>query len=331
MSSPAAASPAAPAEARLRPRPGSLRREILKHRWCYVFVLPSLVLAGMFTFYPMVMSWYYSFLDWTGVTSARTWVGLANYVELIHDPMFWAAFGRSFLFVAVAVPLRLGLSLLVAMALNGPVLRMASAFRTFFFIPVVMSAAITGVIMQFVLSSYKGPMNGLLQALGIIDAPVDFLGDPGTALWAVIAVQVWKDFGITMIYWLAALQTVPTVYYEAARIDGAGRWEILRHITLPIILPFVLIITLLTVNGTLHVFGIVQAMTGGGPYFSTQVIETYIYQTAFSAGDVNGGVPRLGYASAAGVFFGVAVMVIAAVQLWAARRAGSMRSDLGEA
>jgi multiple sugar transport system permease protein len=296
-------------------------------RWCYLFMLPSLVLAGMFTFYPMVMSWYFSFLDWSGFTSARTFVGLDNYRELIGDPLFWDAFGRSFLFVIVAVPIRLVLALLVAILLNNQALKLAPVFRTFFFLPVVTTAAIVGIVMTFVLSPYRGPVNQALMGLGLIPEPIDFLGDPDTALWTVMAVEVWKNFGITMIYWLAALQTVPRIYYEAAKVDGAGRFQLLRYITVPMLLPFAAIIVLLTANATLHVFAIVQAMTRGGPYFATQVIEVYIYQTAFAADQV-GGVPRLGYASAAGCFFGVVVMVIALLQVYVARKAAQVRAQL---
>jgi multiple sugar transport system permease protein len=290
-------------------------------------MLPSLVLAGLFTFYPMVMSWYFSFLDWSGFTSEQTFVGLANYRELVHDPLFWDAFGRSFLFVVVAVPIRLVLSLLVAIALNNQAFKLAPVFRTFLFLPVVTTAAIVGIVMTFVLSPFQGPVNQVLTGLGLVSAPVDFLGDPDTALWSVMAVEIWKNFGITMIYWLAALQTVPKVYYEAATVDGAGRWQLLRHITVPMLLPFAAIIILLTANSTLHVFAIVQAMTRGGPYFSTQVMEVYIYQTAFAADQV-GGVPRLGYASAAGCFFGLVVMLLAVLQVYAARRAAQVRAAL---
>lgn len=306
---------------------GTVWNRIWTSRWCYLFMLPSLILAAMFTFYPMIMSWYFSFLDWSGFTSARHFVGLANYRELVHDTLFWKAFGRSFLFVVVAVPIRLVLSLLVALILNDQMMKMAPVFRTFFFLPVVTTSAIVGIVMSFVMSPYQGPVNQFLTDVHLTSHPVDLLGNPHTALWAVMGVEIWKDFGITMVYWLAALQTVPNVYYEAARTDGAGRWALLRHITVPVIAPFAAIITLLTANNTLHIFALVQSMTRGGPYFSTQVIEVFIYQTAFTS-DATGGVSRLGYASAAGCFFGLAVMIIAIVQLWVARKAAQMRSAL---
>ncbi|MBO0706949.1 MAG: sugar ABC transporter permease [Candidatus Dormibacteraeota bacterium] len=308
-------------------RAWAVGHDLLRTRWCYLFVLPSLVLSGLFTFYPMVMSWVFSTLDWTGFTKEGVFIGLANYAELVRDPLFWAAFGRSFLFVLVAAPVRLVLSLLVAIVLNDQSLKLAPVFRTCFFLPVVTSAAIVGIVMTFVLSPFHGPINEALTDIHVLSRPVDFLGDPNTAIWSVMAVEIWKNFGITMIYWLAALQTVPRDYYEAARVDGARPLQIVTSVTVPILLPFAAIITLLTANQTLHVFALVQTMTQGGPYFASNVVETYIYQEAFATGS-SGGVPRLGYASAAGCFFGVAVMFIALTQGWLARWANQVRSQL---
>lgn len=290
-------------------------------------MMPSLLLGLMFTFYPTVMSWYFSLLDWSGFTDDAAFIGFENYRELVGDQLFWDAFGRSFLFVVVAVPVRLVLALVVAVILNNQVLRMAPVFRTLFFLPVVTTAAIVGVVMSLLFSPFDGPANEILLRLNLVDQPVDFLGDPGSVLWTLMGVEVWKHFGITMIYWLAALQTVPRTYYEAAALDGAGPWQLMRHITVPILLPFAAIITLLTANNTLHVFGIVQAMTAGGPFFSSQVMEVYIYQTAFAP--EGGGVPRLGYASAAGCLFGISVMIIAVLQVWAGKKVADTRTHVG--
>lgn len=305
-------------------------QRLTANRWCYAFMLPAGVLAAMFTFYPMVMSWWFSTLDWTGFTSHKDFVGLANYRELLHDSLFWQAFGRSLVFMLVATPVRVVLALVVAIILNNQMLKLAPVLRTMFFLPAVTTAAVVGIVMTFVLGSYNGPVNNALMALQLIGAPVDFLSDPDTALWSVIAVQVWKNFGITMIYWLAALQTVPTEYYEAARVDGAGRLQLIKNITVPILIPFAIVIILLTATENLHTFALVQAMTQGGPYFATQVIEVYIYQTAFATETANG-VPRLGYASAAGCFFGVATLVISLAQIWAVRKVSGMRRQLGKA
>ncbi|WP_152360945.1 carbohydrate ABC transporter permease [Microlunatus speluncae] len=303
-------------------------------RWCYLFMIPAAILAVLFTFYPMVMSWWYSLLDWSGFTADAEFIGLENYWRLIHDPQFWSAFGRSMLFVLVGTPVRVVLALIIAIVLNDQLLKLAPVFRTFFFIPVITTSAVIGVVMSFMLGSYQGPVNQVLGALGLVDQPIKFLSDPDVALWSVIGVQIWKATGHTMIYWLAALQTVPVSYYEAARVDGAGPLRLARHITWPILMPFAIVIIILTAQSDLHAFALVQSMTEGGPYFSTQVIEVFIYQTAFAAGSSesgNAGVTQLGYASAAGCFFGTITLIIAVGQAWAIRKVNQVRGQLREA
>jgi ABC-type sugar transport system permease subunit len=302
----------------------SFWRRVWAARWCYLFMIPSLVLTAGFTLYPTVMSWYFSLLDWTGFGSDKDWVGLENYREVMNDDLFWDAYIRSFLFTLAGAPIKIGLALVVALILNDVSLRFTSFYRTMFFLPVVTSSAIIGIVMTFIFSPLDGPINMVLLQAGLIDFPVDFLGDPDTALWTVVAVYIWKWFGVTMVYWLAALQVVPRELYEAARIDGANAWHMHRSITLPMILPFALVIVLITLVSALNIFGLVQTMTGGGPFFATEVMELYIYRNAFGAGAL----PRLGYASAAAIFFGVTVLALSLLQGWGLRKANAARSQM---
>jgi multiple sugar transport system permease protein len=288
-------------------------------------MLPSLCLAALFTFWPIAASWYFSLLDWSGLSDERPFIGLGNFAELVSDTYFWQAFAHSFLFMVVTVPIRLSLALLVAIILNDARLKLAPIFRTLFFLPVVTTTAIVGLLMAFVLSPFNGPLNQVLVGTGGLDRPVDFLGDPATALWTIMGVSIWKGFGISMLYWLAALQTVPAEQLDAARVDGADRWQALRYITLPHLRTFAVVIVLITAVSALRVFDLVQTMTGGGPFFASEVMEVFIYRNAFS---VQGGTPRLGYASAAGVLFGVTVMLFAVCQARALRWARE-RSDAG--
>jgi len=296
-------------------------------RWCYLFMLPNLILAAMFTFYPTVMSWYFAFLDWSGFTSDKEWVGLANFREIMKDSFFWDAYLRSFLFMLVAVPIQVVLALIIALVLNDSAYKLGPFFRTVFFLPVVTSAAIIGIVMTFVFSPFNGPVNQALLDTGLASGPIDFLGDPDTALWTVAGVWIWKWFGITMIYWLAALQVVPQDLYEAARIDGANRWSLHKDITLPMVFPFAMVIVLITVVGSLNVFGLVQTMTGGGPFFASEVMEVYIYRNAFG----ESGIPRLGYASAAALFFGLTVLGLSLLQGWGLKKANDARSQMKQA
>lgn len=304
----------------------SLWSQIWKSRWCYLFMLPNLILAAMFTFYPTVMSWYFAFLDWSGFTSDKEWVGLANFREIVNDSFFWDAYLRSFLFILVAVPIQVVLALIIALVLNDSSYKLGPFFRTVFFLPVVTSAAIIGIVMTFVFSPFNGPVNQALLDTGLIGRPIDFLGGPDTALWTVAGVWVWKWFGITMIYWLAALQVVPQDLYEAARLDGANRWSLHKDITLPMVFPFAVVIVLITIVSSLNVFGLVQTMTRGGPFFASEVMEVYIYRNAFG----ESGIPRLGYASAAALFFGITVLGLSLVQGWGLKKANDARTQMNQ-
>lgn len=273
--------------------------------WCWLFVLPTTLFYAAFQAWPILSSIYYSTLDWSGISSKKTFVGLANFAELLKDQWFWNAFANSFKYMVFSVPPLIIISLLLALIVNEKTLRFRGAFRTLFFLPVITTASIVGIIMQFIWSP-TGAINALLDLLGNTRA-VNFLGQAATALPTVAFIGVWKDVGIYMIYWLAALQSVPQDVVEAAEIDGANKWQVFRFITLPIILPIGAVITLLAIINSLKVFDIVQTMTGGGPYFATDVMGTFVYRTAYES---SVGMPRLGYASAAAMLFGITIIVI---------------------
>jgi len=307
--------------------PSRLRRlfiEMWETRWCYIFMIPALVTTAMFTLYPSFESWRLSFYDWAGFASDPFYIGLENYKEVVNDEFFWNAFTNSFLFIFVSVPIKLTIGLFLAIILNDRALRLAPIFRTMFYLPVITTTAIVGIVMTFIFSPFNGPTNRILLDLSIVERPIDFLGDPSSALITVALVEAWKWMGNPMIYWLAALQTVPQELYEAARVDGANWRQQFRFITFPIILPFAVVITLIVSINTLNVFALVQTMTGGGPFFASEVMEVYIYRTAFGASN-SVTLPRLGYASAAAVFFGIAVMVITVLQAIVSRRVSRVR------
>lgn len=298
----------------------SVVRQLWHDRWIYLFLAPTVVLFTLFTIYPIVASYWYSLLDWNGFERYGAFVGLANYAELIRDEWFWNAFRNTFLFMLITLPIRVGLAFVAAVVLNDARLPFASFFRTLLFLPVVTTMAIIGVVMVFVLDPAGGPINLFLLRLGIINRPVDFLGRSNTALYTAMAVHIWKWFGITLIYWLASLQTIPQDLYEAAGVDGATPHQIFLYITLPLLLPFAVIITLITALDTLRVFDLILTLTGGGPAFATEVMEVYIYRWAFAAT-----IPRLGYASAAAVFFGAATLLLALGQATGLRYAQRLR------
>ncbi|MQA02191.1 MAG: ABC transporter permease subunit [Streptosporangiales bacterium] len=299
-----------------------LGRRLWGDRWLYFFLLPTAVLYGLYTLWPILASYWYSLLDWNGFDADKKFVGIANYREVFADPLFWNTLKITGLFMVITVPLRVGASLLIAVVLNHPRLPFVRLFRTAFFLPVVTTTAIVGVVMQFIFDPASGPVNLALMKADIASQGIDFLGSSSTALWTVMGVHTWKWLGVTMIYWLAALQTIPRELHEAARVDGANGWQVFRHVSLPMLTPFLVIITLLTVEQNLQIFDLMLTMTNGGPMYATEVIEIYIYRWAFTAS-----VPRLGFASAAAVVFGLVMLVVAVVQYLGIRAA---RSSVGE-
>lgn len=303
-------------------RPG-IARKLWADRWIYLFLLPTAILYSMYTLWPIVASYWYSLLDWNGFSKSGTFIGLQNYREVFQDDYFWNAMGNTFLFAGVTVPIRVCLALGVAMMLNNRNLPFATLFRTALFLPVVTTTAIIGVVMTFVFDPGGGPMNTILLKLGLVDRPVNFLADSSTAIYSVMGVHIWKWFGVTLIYWLASLQTIPEDLYEAARVDGANAWRTFIGITLPLLKPFTIIIATLTFIDTLEIFDLMLTMTGGGPFFSTEVIDIFIYRQAFASP-----VPRLGYASSAAVAFGLATLGLAVIQLLAVRYARGTRRSM---
>ena len=297
-----------------KPTGGIGGQKILKKlwhdRWIYVFLLPTLILYGMYTVWPILASWYYALLDWTGFERQGTFVGFANFRELLQDRQFWNAFKNTFVFLALSVPLRVIIALVLAVILNNSKLRFANFFRTAIFLPVVTTGAIIGVVMKLILDPVSGPINLALINIGLIERPINFLGRADTALFTAIGVWVWKWLGITLIYWLAALQTIPKELYEAARVDGAGAFRLFWSLTLPLLTPFTVIITLITAVEATNVFDLLLTLTGGGPFFASEVIDIFVYRWAFTTT-----IPRLGYASAAAIFFGLSILILTLAQV----------------
>lgn len=283
------------------------KRIVRKNMWCWVFMLPTLLLYILFQGYPIITSAWYSMLDWSGMTMNATFVGLQNFKELLADPLFKNSVVNSFKYMIFSVPIQLILSLVIAYILTSIIRKGATVFRTMYFIPVITTASIVGIIMIFIFGG-TGPINQVLALLGI--DTINFLGDEKTALFTVVLIGIWKDLGTYMIYWIAALQSVSQDVYEAAKIDGAGKFRTFTDVVFPLILPIGGVIAVLCVISSLKVFDIVQTMTNGGPYFATDVVATFVYRTAYSS---TTGSPRLGYASAAALLFGLMVVTIGVV------------------
>jgi multiple sugar transport system permease protein len=232
-------------------------------------------------------------------------VGVENYVELFRDDTFRKAAFNTAYFVVIGVPLTMGLALAVAVALNSGITRMRTFFRVGYYIPVITSIVAIAVVWRFLLNPDVGLINMAIGSLGI-EGP-NWLGDPVLAMPSIIAMAVWRNLGFAMIVFLAGLQTIPRELYEAASMDGAGRWKQLRHVTVPLLRPTILFITVVTTIGYLQLFEEPFVMTDGGPLDKTLSISMYMYQQGFEFF-------HQGYAAAIAWILFLIVAVVAFVQ-----------------
>ncbi|MCK6576887.1 MAG: sugar ABC transporter permease [Anaerolineae bacterium] len=277
----------------------------------YLFILPSLIHILAFLFIPLVLSFFLSFRDWTRPTfSDAPYIGLENYEFLMGDRRFWQSMGNSAYYTALSVPLGMAFSLAIALVMNQK-LRGVYLFRTLFFMPVVSSWVAVSIIWLTLLDPNVGIVNYVLGWFGI--QPINWLGDPRSAMPAIVLISIWKSAGFNMVIWLAGLQAIPQELYEAAAIDGANRLQSFRFLTLPLLAPTSFFMAVTGVIGSFQVFTPVYVLTRGGPLDSTNTAVFHIYRRAFQEFD-------FGYASAQSwVLFGV-IFIATLIQLFYVRR-----------
>jgi multiple sugar transport system permease protein len=243
----------------------------------YLFIAPQLLGIIVFVLIPLGLVVYYSLHEWNVLAGTFRFVGDANYQKLLNDPALPEVLGATALFSAGLVVFNMSLALLLAVLVNQK-LRGITVFRTIFFSPVVVSLVAWTIVWSFLLQA-NGGINGILAVFGI-EGP-NWLRTPTTAMISVIVVQVFKNVGLNMVLFLAALQGVPRELYEAARVDGASAFKQFRRITVPLISPTILLTAIITVVGSLQVFAQIAVLTQGGPGMSTTVLVYYLYQQAF--------------------------------------------------
>jgi multiple sugar transport system permease protein len=280
----------------------------------WLFLGPALLVLGVFFLLPVLAALLLSLTDYDLYALADLhnlrFVGLSNYWALLQRPLFWAALGHTLYFVAVGVPLSIGVSLGAALLLNSPLARAQAFFRTALFAPVVTTVVATALVWRYLFNTKYGWVDHLLGRIGI--DPVDWLGDPHWAMPAIILYAVWKNFGYNMIILLAGLQAIPGELYEAARIDGASAWRRFRHITWPMLGPTLFMVGILTVAGYFQLFAEPYVMTEGGPLQSTTSVLYLMYDEGFKWWN-------LGAASAMAFLLFLVTFAVTALMLRAAR------------
>lgn len=274
----------------------------------YLFITPQLAGIVVFVLVPLMLVFWYSMHEWNVLAGSFTYVGPDNYRQLAEDPTLPSVLGATTAFSVGLVAFNLSLAMVLALLLNQK-LRGVTTFRALFFSPVVVSLVAWTIVWGFLLQR-DGGINGLLALMGI-EGP-NWLRTETTAMISVIVVQVFKNVGLNMVLFLAALQGVPQDLYDAARVDGARPWTRFWRITLPLISPTILLTSIITVVGSLQVFAQIAILTQGGPGTSTTVLVYYLYQYAFQF-------HQFGYGSTLAVLLFVIVAVLTYIQ-WRMRR-----------
>ena len=279
------------------------------------FTLPALLLIAVFFLLPVIGALAISFTDFdlyalADPSNLRV-VGLHNYSTLLATPMFWKALGNTAIFVVLGVPLSLAASLGAALLLDSKLTRWRGFLRTALFAPVVTTLVAVALIWRYLLHTRYGLLNYVLSHLGL--PTIDWLGDPHWSMPAIVLLAVWKNFGYNMIILVAALQSIPEDLHEAARLDGAGAWARLRHITLPLLSPTLVLVGILTVSGYCQLFAEPYVMTEGGPLQSTVSVLYFMYEQGFKWWN-------LGFASAVAFLLFALILLLTTLQLRLARR-----------
>jgi multiple sugar transport system permease protein len=281
----------------------------------WAFVAPALGLIGVFFVLPTAAALLLSFTDFDVYTVADPrrlrLIGLGNYARLLDDPRFWTALRNTAWFVAVAGPASIAVSLAAALAVNAKLLRGRAVFRTIFFLPVVTTLVAVAMVWRYLYHPRVGLLNQLLGVVGI--DPIDWLGDPAWALPALALLAVWKNFGFNMLVFLAGLQAIPERLFEAARLDGAGPWQRLRHVTLPMLAPTFVFVGVITTIGYLQLFAEPYVMTQGGPGNATLSVVLLMYEEGFRWWN-------LGYGAAVAFVLFACILAVSLAQLLLQRR-----------
>ncbi|HEX8032267.1 MAG TPA: sugar ABC transporter permease [Ktedonobacterales bacterium] len=279
------------------------QRQVSKATTIVLFLLPSVVLFVLFVVIPVVQAAHYSLYDWNGLGSLDDYIGLKNYQRLVSDPIFLQAVKNNALIAVLSLVLQLPCALALAILINRK-LPGRTFFRTVFFLPYILSEVVTGLIWSFIYNPLNGFLAGLLRLFNPNVVPPALLADQRTVLLAIFIAMCWKYFGFHLVLYIAGLQNIPEDIIEAAQIDGASRWLVTRHITLPLLGSTIRLSVFLSILGSLQYFDLIWVMSDGGPVYASETMATY--QIHFGLQQF-----ALGYGSAVGVVMFVMCLIFA--------------------
>jgi sn-glycerol 3-phosphate transport system permease protein len=285
---------------------GAKKRRIERQHLLFLaLIAPNFLLLGVFTYWPMIYQGYLSLTRWNMLAPQKNFVGLDNYASMFGGWEFWGVLFKTFYFMGAVVLGSVILGLAIAVLLNQR-LRGRNFVRSVVFAPVILSGAAVGLVWAYIFDPNYGLMRTFLEPFGL--SSPDWLGSTEYAMPAIIIVYLWKSLGFGVVIYLAGLQNISKDLYEAARIDGANKWVLFRHITVPQLAPVTFFVVLTTIINSFQAFDIIAVMTGGGPAGATTTLIWYIYQEAFIAF-------RAGTAAAAAIVMFLLLLIIAVFQI----------------
>lgn len=269
-----------------------------------MFIAPATVGLLVFLVWPLLTGIYYSFTEYTTLTPPE-WVGLANYRQLLADPIFWTSLRVTVLYVVINIAVQTAVALVIAVLMQR--LTQSTILRSLVLAPFLVSNVVAAIVFLWILDTQLGIFNIFLQWVGF--DPVSFWASETWVIPTVALVNVWRHMGYTALLLFAGLQSIPANLYEAARTDGAGEIAMFRRITLPLLRPILALVLIMTIIGSFQVFDTVSVTTQGGPADASRVLQMYIYQNAFAEYE-------FGYASALSVALLVILMIVTFTQYW---------------
>ena len=268
-------------------------------KWAWLMLLPNIIGFLMFMLVPMIATFVLSFMDYDMLTPPK-FVGLKNYITMIHDPIAWEVTKNTVLYTLFTVPVQMVLALFLAVALDQKI-ALKRFYRAAFFLPSITSMVVVSIVWQWIYNPEFGLLNYFLSLFGI--APKKWLIDSSTSLISLAIVGIWKRVGYDMIIFLSGLQGINNSYYEASMLDGASKWQRFRYVTVPLLTPTTFFIFIMDIISSFQVFDQVMLMTGGGPGRSSSVLVHYLYQNAFQYF-------KMGYACALAYLLFAIVLII---------------------
>ncbi|MCK5357639.1 MAG: sugar ABC transporter permease [Elusimicrobiales bacterium] len=269
----------------------------------YAFISPYIFFLLAFTAYPLIFSFYLIFHRWDLLTSPA-FVGLDNFIFLLHDTQFWQALLNTLVFLLIHIPLQIFFSIIIAMVLAEKIFA-RTFFRAAFFLPVIISGAVVTILWQKLYATDTGIFNHMLSLIGI--SPVGWLTDTKIAMPAIAIMATWKNMGFYIILFLGGLLSIPGHLYEVSKIEGATRWQDFSRITLPLLRPTMLLVVVLSTFGAFSLFIEPYVMTGGGPLNTTMSVVLYMYKHAFLF-------QHMGYAATIGFALAIVILMVVLVQ-----------------